>query len=169
MQVEIYQGDRAALMPLFRLAEDSESELAAYVGLGEVLVAREGSAIIGHAQVVEADQEGVRELKSMAVRQGHQRRGVGRVLAAAVIDYCRARNVRRLTVATAAADIGNLRFYQRQGFRFASIERDAIAPVELDLHPRPSRLYAPYPTIPFTSRKSWMPQSAYSRPLPDCL
>lgn len=128
MRVEVYQGDRAALMPLFRLAEDSETELAAYVGRGEVLVARAGGGIIGHAQIVEVDRKNVSELKSMAVRQGHQRRGVGRVLVAAVVDYCRARNVGRLTVATAAADIGNLRFYQRQGFRFRSIDRDAFGP-----------------------------------------
>ena len=31
-------------------------------------------------------------------------------------------------VATAAADIGNLRFYQRQGFRMRWIERDAFTP-----------------------------------------
>ena len=31
-----------------------------------------------------------------------------------------------ILVATAAADVGNLRFYQRQGFRFRSIERDAL-------------------------------------------
>jgi GNAT superfamily N-acetyltransferase len=128
MRVEIYQGDRAALMPLFRLAEDSETELRGYVDRGEVLVAREGGSIVGHAQVVEAEDEGVRELKSMAVRQGHQRRGVGRVLVAAVVDYCRARQARRLIVATAAADIGNLRFYQRQGFRFRSVDRDAFGP-----------------------------------------
>ena len=128
MRVEIYQGDRAQLMPLFRLAEDSESELADYVGRGEVLVARDGGVILGHVQIVEIGSDGVRELKSMAVRQAHQRRGVGRVLVAAAVEHCRARNVRRLTVATAAADIGNLRFYQRQGFRFASIERDAFGP-----------------------------------------
>ena len=127
MRVEIYQGDRAALMPLFRLAEDSETELAAYVGRGEVLVARDGG-IIGHVQIVELGKDGTREIKSMAVRQAHQRRGVGRVLVAAAVDYCRARDVHRLTVATAAADVGNLRFYQRQGFRLSSIERDAFGP-----------------------------------------
>jgi hypothetical protein len=31
-----------------------------------------------------------------------------------------------LAVATAAADVGNLRFYQRLGFRMRSIERDAF-------------------------------------------
>ena len=34
----------------------------------------------------------------------------------------------RLLVATAAADIGNLRFYQRVGFRMRSVERDAFTP-----------------------------------------
>jgi hypothetical protein len=33
-----------------------------------------------------------------------------------------------MVVATAAADIGNLRFYQRQGFRLRSVERDAFGP-----------------------------------------
>jgi hypothetical protein len=32
------------------------------------------------------------------------------------------------TVVAAAADVGNLRFYQRQGFRMRSIERDACTP-----------------------------------------
>jgi hypothetical protein len=41
-------------------------------------------------------------------------------------------------VATAAADIGNLRFYQRQGFRMRSIERDAFTaktgyPADIDI------------------------------------
>jgi len=36
--------------------------------------------------------------------------------------------VRLILVATAAADIGNLRFYQRQGFRMRSVERDAFTP-----------------------------------------
>ena len=31
-----------------------------------------------------------------------------------------------MVVATAAADIGNLRFYQRQGFRMRSVEPDAF-------------------------------------------
>ena len=33
-----------------------------------------------------------------------------------------------MIVATAAADTGNLRFYQRAGFRLRSVERDAFTP-----------------------------------------
>ena len=39
-----------------------------------------------------------------------------------------AESVTTILVATAAADIGNLRFYQRQGFRMRSVERDAFTP-----------------------------------------
>ena len=33
-----------------------------------------------------------------------------------------------MLVATGAADVGNLRFYQRLGFRMLRIERDAFTP-----------------------------------------
>ena len=33
-----------------------------------------------------------------------------------------------LRVATGAADTGNLRFYQRQGFRLRAVQRDAFTP-----------------------------------------
>jgi hypothetical protein len=45
---------------------------------------------------------------------------------AEVVDLARSEGRATLVVATAAADIGNLRFYQRLGFRMRSIERDAF-------------------------------------------
>ena len=62
----------------------------------------------------------------MAVREDLQRSGVGRRLVHCAIDLVARESGRRLLVATAAADIGNLRFYQRQGFRIQSVERDAF-------------------------------------------
>ncbi|MGH3464994.1 MAG: hypothetical protein ACRDP9_26305, partial [Kribbellaceae bacterium] len=44
----------------------------------------------------------------------------------AAIQVCTAEGWSRLVVATAAADTGNLRFYQRVGFRMHSIERNAF-------------------------------------------
>src|SRR3954469_25463518 len=49
----------------------------------------------------------------------------GRVLVRAAIDLARREGRSSLVVATAAADTGNLRFYQRAGFRMRSVERDA--------------------------------------------
>jgi ribosomal protein S18 acetylase RimI-like enzyme len=107
---------------LFALADDSAEQIEAYIGLGRILVACEGDAILGHAQIVDA------ELKSIAVAEGRQRSGVGRALVEAVIARARADGAACLTVSTATADIGNLRFYQRLGFRMTRIVRDAFGP-----------------------------------------
>ena len=128
MHIEIYRGDRAALRHLFALADDSETQIAAYIGLGDVLVARDGEAILGHLQFLETGEAGVFELKSMAVDTTRQRNGIGCRLVAAAIARCRSRNGRRLIVSTATADIGNLHFYQRQGFRMYRVVQDAFRP-----------------------------------------
>lgn len=68
------------------------------------------------------------ELKNMAVDEDWQGFGVGRALVEAAVERCRAVGWRRMIVGTGAADVGNLRFYQRSGFRFAAVERDAFTP-----------------------------------------
>jgi GNAT superfamily N-acetyltransferase len=62
----------------------------------------------------------------VAVLPDQRGTGVGRALvSAAVLDFA-AEGRSRMVVATAAADTGNLRFYQRPGFRFLSVDRDAF-------------------------------------------
>ncbi len=122
MRIDLYSGDREALRPLFELAEDSRAELDAYIGAGDVLVAVEGDELVGHLQLV-GD-----EIKNMAVVEAHRGRGVGRALVVAAIEHGRREHSAVLRVATGAADTGNLRFYQRLGFRMRSIERDAFTP-----------------------------------------
>jgi GNAT superfamily N-acetyltransferase len=126
--VEPYAGPRAALRGLFELAEDSPEALAAYMDSGRVLVALAGDRIVGHVQLTETEDPAEAEVKNMAVLDEHQGRGVGRALMEAAIDAARGEGRSRLLVATAAADIGNLRFYQRLGFRMRAIERDVFTP-----------------------------------------
>jgi len=122
MRIELHTGDRETLRPLFELAEDSRAELDGYIGAGEVLVAVEDGERVGHLQLV-GD-----EIKNMAVVEAHRGRGVGRALVTAAIERAREERIALLRVATGAADTGNLRFYQRLGFRMRSIERDAFTP-----------------------------------------
>jgi GNAT superfamily N-acetyltransferase len=122
MRIQLHTGDREALRPLFELAEDSRAELDAYIDAGEVLVAVEGGQRVGHLQLV-GD-----EIKNMAVVETQRGRGVGRALVAGAIERARDERIELLRVATGAADTGNLRFYQRLGFRMRSIERDAFTP-----------------------------------------
>jgi ribosomal protein S18 acetylase RimI-like enzyme len=126
VRIEEHTGSRAELRPLFELAEDSATELDAYIDTGRVLVATDGGRLVGHVQVVDAAHPGEAEVKNMAVDPGVQRRGIGRALLEAAIALARAEGRLTLTVATAAADVGNLRFYQRLGFRMRGVERDAF-------------------------------------------
>jgi lactoylglutathione lyase len=123
--VKEHPGARTGLRSLFELAEDSSQELDAYIDAGRVLVAVDGNQVVGHVQITETERPAEAEIKNMAVDPSHQRRGVGRTLIAAAIALARGDGRSTLVVATAAADTGNLRFYQRQGFRMRSIERDA--------------------------------------------
>ena len=113
---------------MFELAEDSPTELNSYLHAGRVLVAVCGQEVIGHLQLVDTDRPGRVELKNMAVREAMQGRGVGARLVRAALDLAAASSATEMVVATAAADVGNLRFYQRQGFRLRSVERDAFGP-----------------------------------------
>lgn len=123
-----FNGDRQSLIPLFSLADDAPLQIAAYMAMGRVLVARTGARIIGQAQIIESDKIGEFELKSLAVLGDCQGRGVGRDLVSAALEFCRGRMAHRLIVSTACCDIDNLRFYQRQGFRMRHIVRDAFVP-----------------------------------------
>jgi GNAT superfamily N-acetyltransferase len=125
MRVVEHTGPRAEIRSLFELAEDSARELDAYIEDGRVLVALDGDAFVGHLQLTERGPAEA-EVKNMAVDPAHQRRGIGRELMAAAIALARDEGRSTLAVATAAADSGNLRFYQRLGFRLRSIERDAF-------------------------------------------
>ena len=120
--IEPYIGPRKALRVLFMEAEDSAAQLASYIDEGRVLVATAGDTVVGHLQLVDD------EIKNMAVAATHRSRGIGRKLIDAAIELALAESRPRLTVATAAADTGNLRFYQRVGFRLRSVERDAFTP-----------------------------------------
>ncbi|TDV49806.1 GNAT family N-acetyltransferase [Actinophytocola oryzae] len=126
--VELYSGSRAALRSLFELAEDSPAQLDSYLNAGRVLAARLDDEVVGHLQLVETERPDEVELKSMAVREDRQGHGIGARLIRAAVELLTAEAVSVLVVATAAADIGNLRFYQRQGFRFRGVERDAFTP-----------------------------------------
>lgn len=128
--IEVFGGDRQDLMPLFLLAEDSREQLAAYLGLGDVLVARGEAGILGHAQVIATGSPGEFELKNIAVLEDIQGQGLGRHLVEAVFRHCQARGGKRLIVSTATAGVGQLRFYQRLGFRFDRIVRDAFGPAQ---------------------------------------
>jgi GNAT superfamily N-acetyltransferase len=128
VEIDWHTGSRAELRPLFELAEDSQSQLDQYIDLGRVLIAQRGARILGHLQLIPGPSAGDIELKSMAVVPEEQGTNIGRALVQAAVERCTPEGWTRLLVSTAAADVGNLRFYQRVGFRMLSVDRDAFTP-----------------------------------------
>jgi GNAT superfamily N-acetyltransferase len=128
VRIDWFDGDRDVLRALFEEAEDSPAQLDAYLNEGRVLVARLGNELVGHLQLVDTEEAGAIELKNMAVLAHLRGTGIGRELVERAVTAARAGGHAQMVVATAAADIGNLRFYQRCGFRFSRVEHDAFVP-----------------------------------------
>jgi GNAT superfamily N-acetyltransferase len=127
VRIALHHGPRHELWPLFELADDSALAIRGYVDLGLVHVASIGGVAIGHAQIVPHDVR-VWELKSLAVLAPYRERGVGAGLVRRSVGWVRDHGAEQLLVATASADLENLGFYQRLGFRMLRIERDAFTP-----------------------------------------
>lgn len=125
--VEEYAGPHRDLIWSFRLAEDSEQLLESYLGLGRVWVARgPDGEVVGHLQAVARDAD-TWEVTNTAVVEEVRGRGIGRALLDRASDEARSSGAGRVILATAAADTGALRFYQRCGFRMTHVVRDAFA------------------------------------------
>jgi GNAT superfamily N-acetyltransferase/catechol 2,3-dioxygenase-like lactoylglutathione lyase family enzyme len=130
MTIAWHTGPREWLRPLFALAEDSPRRLEASLREGRVLVATDVGELVGCAQLVDISVDGGLEMKTLAVVEHRRREGIGRALVERAVTECRAAGAQRLVVATAAADVGNLRFYQRLGFRLLRVEPDAFTPAD---------------------------------------
>lgn len=127
MQIQIYEGGRSDLMPLFRLADESEIQILSYYEMGSVLVVREdGDLVVGMAHIVK-DQTAI-EIVSLAVVPERQGQGIGRRLIEEAINYCRLNQVNRLVVCTGSWETNNIVFYLRRGFRIFNVVRGYFTP-----------------------------------------
>ena len=128
VDVRWYDGDRATIRNLFELAEDSVAQLNSYINAGQVLVAWRDGQPVGHLQLVATGGPGEIEIKNMAVVPELRGSGIGRLLINSAVHAAADQGFVWMLVGTGGADTGNLRFYQRCGFRLLSVERDAFTP-----------------------------------------
>jgi GNAT superfamily N-acetyltransferase len=124
--IEEYAGAHRDLAWSFREAEDSERLLDDYIDLGRVWVARASSGeVVGHLQAVPRDGD-TWEVTNTAVRESTRGKGVGRLMLERAVAEARSAGMARVVLATATADVGALRFYQRCGFRMTRVVPDAF-------------------------------------------
>jgi N-acetylglutamate synthase-like GNAT family acetyltransferase len=122
MQVQLYEGSRFALLPWFRLADESDIHIDSYFRIGDVLVARKSRRVIGMIQIFRTGD--VAEIVSLAVDPDYRRQGVGTSLIQEAIKDCQRNNVRQLIVCTGSWETDNITFYEGRGFRMFNVVRD---------------------------------------------
>jgi ribosomal protein S18 acetylase RimI-like enzyme len=130
VEISWYRSSRPELSQLFALAEESPTVIEELIDQGRVLVATLGAEIVGCLQLLDPDTEDEIEVAILAVAEDHQGRGIGTALVERAMAEAREQGLRTMRVGTSSTDIGNLRFYQRRGFRMLRIERDAFTPAD---------------------------------------
>jgi hypothetical protein len=126
LTIQRFVGPRSQIRVFFELADDTRRAIDAYLDAGEVLVARRRDEMVGHVHFHflrrsvgnQIDRSGTTATAS------RDRNSAGQISS----STCRIGKLHAGVGGTAAADIGNRRFYQRLGFRMDHIERDAFCP-----------------------------------------
>jgi N-acetylglutamate synthase-like GNAT family acetyltransferase len=129
VHIQKFDGDRdnPLLDALLALADDSQASVASYKSAGDLFVAFVDGDLVGELILIEVEPK-LLEIKSVAVDEACRGMGVGDGLVEAALDDARARDAERVLIGTATADLDNLGFYQRRGFRMVRVERDAFTP-----------------------------------------
>lgn len=105
------------------MGDEDETKVQAYLQTGELYLAKKFGQTVGVALIVPTDEPTVFELKNLAVLPEFQRQKIATKLVEFAI-LAQSTQVKRLIVGTGDADLNNMRFYLRNGFRFLRIEPD---------------------------------------------
>jgi ribosomal protein S18 acetylase RimI-like enzyme len=111
-----------APMDLLMQADPSIKKIEGYLRHSKCFIATLGDQIVG-ACVVKPISDNTHELMNISVAPEYQKIGIGRKLLQYVIISTREAKVKRLEVGTGTFG-HQLAFYQREGFRVYSVEKD---------------------------------------------
>lgn len=121
----VSSNQRDAYLPLLLLGDEDLAMVQQYLHQGDLLVAFASKAPVGVALFVPVAADTI-ELKNLAVRPDHQRRGIGTQLVQQGLAHY-AQQYRQMLVGTGDAERDNLRFYQGLGFRQSGVRKDFFA------------------------------------------
>jgi aminoglycoside 6'-N-acetyltransferase I len=113
-------------------ADPAMEVISTYLGLSEIYVAFLENRIVGTFVLFPVDHE-ILEIKNIAVEEGLQRRGIGKLLLKNATEIARARGIKKLDIATSNASFEALSLYQKAGFDINLIKKNFI----VDNYPKP--------------------------------
>lgn len=123
MQIEKLEDHQLAPMDLLLLADPSEEEIAQYLAVSELFVAKIEGKIAGIIVLKQLDAEMV-EIMNLAVDENYQHLGIGRKLIAAALDHAKIAGIQSVKIATGNSSIHQLKLYQSCGFMIDQVIED---------------------------------------------
>lgn len=110
-------------MDLLLLADPEEKMIRTYITTGSCYVAEVNGAIAG-TYVVLPTRPHTLEIMNIAVAEPMQGQRIGQAMLQHAIQTSKNQGVRILEIKTGNSSIGQLAFYQKNGFRMTEIETD---------------------------------------------
>jgi len=111
---------------LLLLADPSEQRIRRYLIGAHAFVASKPAGPVS-ALVMRWRNGDEAEIMNVAVALEHQRNGIGRATMEFAVEYAGVRGATTISVGTGNSSLGELRFYQRLGFRITGVSRDYFA------------------------------------------
>lgn len=122
--LNIHEVDSEDLpMGLLLLADPSEQRIRGYLTGAHAFVGVRDAAPVS-VLVMRWRNADEAEIMNVAVAFEHQRAGIGRAMMEFAVEYAKVRGATTVSVGTGNSSLGELRFYQRLGFRIAGVSRD---------------------------------------------
>jgi ribosomal protein S18 acetylase RimI-like enzyme len=122
--LKIHKVDSEELpMGLLLLADPSEQRIRGYLIAAHAFVGVSDAAPVSVLVMRWRNADEV-EIMNVAVALEHQRTGIGRAMMEFAAEYANVRGATTVSVGTGNSSLGELRFYQRLGFRITGVSRD---------------------------------------------
>ncbi len=113
--------DKKRFLPLLLEADEQENMIDRYLSRGELFVAFDEKDEAVAAAVVTKEDDGLYELKNIAVAPGLRRQGLGREMLDFLLNRYRGNGIMQVGTGESPATLG---FYRACGFAFSHVEKD---------------------------------------------
>lgn len=123
MEIEIkpVNNNRSSLLKILLLADPDPKQIAKYLEVADVFAIMVGPQILGAVAVLKKNDTIV-EIKNIAVLPAYRGRGLASYTISNLFEHYHQLGYSQMKVGTANSSLDNLRFYQKLGFRFNSIQ-----------------------------------------------
>ncbi len=121
MIIRLIEHHKKRFLPLLLEADEQENMIERYLERGELFVAFDEKDEAAAAAVVTKEDDGLYELKNIAVAPELRRQGLGRDMIAFLLNRYRGKGMLQVGTGESEATLG---FYKACGFTFSHVEKD---------------------------------------------